>query len=115
MTSCPTCGHDPDRRFKNELEMQHPTRAGELQAAAARCGEEPEPIGHGCIGWRGLVWHQIRCRKATICIRSGMTIVPGELAWRQLSEVRNRDWRVREDAWGTMDAPAGPSQGELPI
>lgn len=100
MTACPTCGHDPDRRFRNELEMQHPTRAAELSAAAAQCGEEPRDIGYGMIGWRGLVWDRITIRKPTTCARTGRPLPAGSAAYRQLSEVKGREQRVAADAWG---------------
>lgn len=114
MTACPTCGHDPDRRFKNELEMQHPTRAAELQRAADACGEDPQAIGYGCVGWRGLVWDRVTLRKPSVCIRTAKPLAAGAPAWRQLSEVKNRNHRVADDAWGVMASdPEEPAQLEL--
>ncbi len=99
MTACPTCGHDPARKHATELEMQYPTFALALQTAADACGEEPKPIGEGCIGWRKMVWHQITVRKATVCVRSGKALKPGDRAWRQLSNTKGRAQRVAEGAW----------------
>lgn len=101
MTACPTCGHDPDRAHRSELERQFPVAAYALRQAAEATGEEPQAIGQGCIGWRGMVWQRVRLRKATICIRTGRALDPGDWAWRQLSTVKGRDQRVADDAWGT--------------
>lgn len=109
MTACPTCGHDPDAKPRTELEREYPSNAAELQRAADQTGEEPREIGHGCIGWRGLVWHRITCRKATTCVRSGRAIAPGEAAWRQLSLTRGRDDRVADAAWQDSAPPAPQS------
>lgn len=101
MTACPTCGHDPAEKHRGELERQFPTFAQQIRAEAERTGEDPQAIGQGLIGWRGLAWQRVRLRKGSVCIRTARDLQPGDWAWRQLSEVRNRDHRVADDAWGT--------------
>jgi hypothetical protein len=102
--SCPHCGGALDAApsaHRSELERQlgDYARADLLRTAAMFQGEIPCRLDADFIAWRGYVWAKVRVRKAAVCKVSGAAISPGAMAWRQLSDVANRDWRVCEACW----------------
>lgn len=106
---CPNCKEwvevEPVKH-RGELERQlgDVEHAGLLRFRAdVKFGrEEAFRLDENFIAWKGYVWAKVRVRKPAKCIVSGAAIAPGAWAWRQLSEVENRDWRVSVDAWSHL-------------
>lgn len=107
---CPNCGYVLAERpsaHRGELERQlgDPARAEELRrraAAESGVGRLPVRLDADFIAQDGMVWTRCRVRKATICWASGVNIVAGEFAYRQLSEVRHRERRVAALFWDVL-------------
>jgi hypothetical protein len=103
--SCPHCGGalDAPVAHRGELERQlgDPARAAMLRTWAQACPGVPERWGD-FIAWRGYVWAKVRVRKGACCCVTLAEIPPGAWAWRQLSEVRDRDLRVSVEAWAHL-------------
>ncbi|MFD3263171.1 hypothetical protein [Phenylobacterium ferrooxidans] len=110
MKACPHCGGElsAPAAHRGELERQ----LGDASAAANLRERARSADGnHGkavrladteFVAWRGYVWAKVRVRKAGTCCISAAAIPPGAWAWRQLSEVRDRDDRVHADAWADL-------------
>lgn len=108
MTACPHCGGalgaPSSNVHRGELERQTGDQqlAHELRERAAGVGEKPIRISAEFIAWRGYVWAKVRLRKAAACVATGVGLPAGAWAYRQLSEVRDRDLRVSADAWKSL-------------
>lgn len=112
MKTCPHCGGvlltEPVSTHRGELERQ----LGDVVAAAnlrerarsadASHGKAVRLADTAFVAWRGYVWAKVRVRKAGKCCISAAVIPPGAWAWRQLSEVRDRDDRVHADVWAAL-------------
>lgn len=107
---CPHCGGalPSPSAHRGELERQlgDVNQARELRQRAADAdhahGQAVRLAGTDFIAWSGYVWAKIRTRKAATCRVTGAELPAGSWAWRQLSDVADREWRVSVDAWGDL-------------
>lgn len=109
--NCPHCGGalDAPAAHRGELERQlgDATKAARLRERAqtreyACYGDVAARLDAEFIAWRGYVWAKVRARKPATCCVSGAVIPAGGWAWRQLSEVRDRDLRVAAGVWAGL-------------
>lgn len=105
--TCPHCGGSltvaTTAKHRGELERQlgDAGRADALRREATATPDgPPRAIYMGFIAWRGYVWAKVRLRKPARCEYTNAEIPAGAWAWRQLSEVRDRDLRVSAEAPG---------------
>lgn len=110
MTCCPNCGHDlGGDRHRSELERQlgDAARAHSLRRQAIEMkGDWATVLVSGerrFMAWRGYVWAKVRVRKPATCAVSFLEIPAGAWAWRQLSEVKDRDLRVAAEVWAQYE------------
>lgn len=108
---CPHCGGDlpaaAPGAHRGELERQtgdaglaNTLRARAKAADEARAGALR--LDPNFIAWRGYVWTRCYTRKAAKCEITGVEIRIGAAAYRQLSEVRDRDLRVDAGLWDDL-------------
>lgn len=102
--TCPHCGGalGGPAVHRSELERQlgDAGRAADLRDRAQRVNKlTGVPLGDGFYAYMGYVWAKCRIRKPAKCFMTGHEIPAGGMAYRQLSEVKDRDLRIAADWW----------------